>query len=138
RSLRYFMLLKDSLQKYWHWLGLALLSALIGVTAFLAPSRVSHFELEREALVAEERILTRLFEDPQIVLNALTVPGAAPQLSKIFEDAGYATRVLRYELYDAQGRLVFTSGQASLELNDVVDVMQNPVQDGAVVGLYRG
>jgi len=132
------MLLKDSLQKYWHWLGLALLSALIGVTAFLAPSRVSHLELEREALVAEERIHTRLSEDPQVVLDALTVPGAAPQLSEIFEEAGYATRVLRYELYDAQGRLVFTSGQAGLDLSDVVDVMQSPVQDGPAVGLYSG
>ena len=132
------MLLKESLKRYWHWLGLALLSALIAVTAFLAPSRVSHLELKREAVVAEDRILIRLLEDPQIVLNALTIPGAAPQLSEIFEDAGYATRILRYELYDAQGRLVFTSGRASLELNDVVDVTQNPAQEGAVVGLYTG
>jgi diguanylate cyclase (GGDEF)-like protein len=133
------MLLKASLKKYWHWAGLALLSALIAATALVAPSRVSLLELEREAVVAEDRIHAHILEEPQVVLDALTIPGAAPQLGEVFQDTGYATRVLRYELYDARGRLVFTSGLSSLKLNDnAVDVTQNPVQDGAVVGLYTG
>jgi len=131
------MLLKDSLKKHWHWVGLAFLATLIAVTALIAPSRVSHLELEREAVVAENRIRTQLLDDPQAVLQALTVPGAAPQLSKIFQEAGYGTRILRYELYNAQGRLVFTSGRSSLSVTDkVVEVTPNPVQEGAVVGLY--
>ena len=131
------MTLKTSLKKYWHWVGLALLSVLIALTALIAPGRVSHLELEREAVVAQNRIRAQILEDPQIVLNALTMPGAAPQLGEIFQDAGYATRVLRYELYNAQGRLVFTSGQSGLNVTDnIVDVLTNPVQDGAVVGLF--
>lgn len=132
------MLLKTSLKKYWQWLGLALLSLLIAAAALIAPSRVSQLELEREAVLAEDRIHEHLLEDPQIALDALTIPGAAPQIIEIFREAGYATRILRYELYDARGRLLFTSGRSSLELNDAADLTQNPVQDGGVVGLYTG
>ncbi|MEZ5827931.1 MAG: bifunctional diguanylate cyclase/phosphodiesterase [Hyphomicrobiales bacterium] len=131
------MLGKTSLKKHWHWAGLALLSALILVTAFVAPSRVSLLELEREALVAEDRIQTDLLGDPNVIIEALTRPGAAPQLSKVFNEAGYGHRVLRYELYNARGRLTFTSGQSNLPLNDeLVNVSKNPDIDGAVVGLY--
>lgn len=128
---------KDTLKKYWHWAGLALLVALVGATAFILPNRVSQFELKREALVTEDRIRARLLEEPDIVIDALTRPGLAPQLSEIFQQAGVARRVLRYELYNAEGRLTFTSGQASLPLDDhLVDVAENPAQIGAVVGLY--
>jgi diguanylate cyclase (GGDEF)-like protein len=126
-----------SLKTYWHWVGLALLSALIAMTAFIAPSRVSHLELEREAVVAENRIRAEILEDPQVALDALTKPGAAPQFSEIFQDAGYAPRVLRYELYDAMGRLVFTSGQSNFDVGDEdADLWANPIQQGAVVGLF--
>jgi hypothetical protein len=37
-----------SLKKNLHWAGLVLLSALIAATAFVAPSRISRLELERE------------------------------------------------------------------------------------------
>ncbi|MGH6735141.1 MAG: putative bifunctional diguanylate cyclase/phosphodiesterase [Methyloceanibacter sp.] len=131
------MLRKTSVKKYWHWAGLALLSALIAVTALIAPSRVSQLELEREALVAQDRIQAQLVKDPNVVLEALTRPGFAPQLDQVFQQAGYAHRVLRFELYDARGRLTFTSGLASLPLDDsLVDVKTNPAQEGAVIGLY--
>ncbi len=133
------MLLKAYLTKYWHWAGLALLSAVIAATALIAPGKVSQLELEREALVAENRINTQLLEQPNIALDALTRPGLAPQLGEVFQQSGYARRVLRYELYDARGRLIFTSGQANFQLGDeLVDVKSNPVQPGAVVGLYTG
>ena len=133
------MLLKASLKKYWHWAGLALLSAVIAATALIAPSRVSLLALEREALVAEDRIHAQLLEDPNVVFDALTRPGAAVQLGEVFEQTGYARRVLRYELYDARGRLVFTSGRASLHLGDnLAGVTSNPTKEGAVVGLYSG
>jgi len=134
-----FMLRIEWLKKHWHWVGLALLSALIAATALLAPGSVSRLELEREALIAETRLNTALLDEPNVVLDALTRPGLAPQLSDVFEKSGYSHRILRYELYDAKGRLIFTSGQASGALNDrLVDVMQSPSHDGAVVGLYDG
>ncbi|MBQ0818470.1 MAG: hypothetical protein KBT60_10925 [Methyloceanibacter sp.] len=40
------------LRRYWHWVGLALAAAM----ALILPSRVSQFELKREALVTEDRI----------------------------------------------------------------------------------
>jgi diguanylate cyclase (GGDEF)-like protein len=133
------MLRIASLKKHWHWVGLALLSALIATTALLAPSSVSRLELEREALVAEDRIRADLLDEPNVVIDALTRPGLAPQLSEVFEKSGYGHRILRYELYDAKGRLLFTSGQASIALDDrLVGVTSNPLEDGSVVGLYDG
>jgi diguanylate cyclase (GGDEF)-like protein len=133
------MLRKTSLNKYWHWLALALLSAVIAATALIAPSRVSQLELQREALVAQDRIRGQLLEEPDIVLDALTLPGHAPRLGEIFRQAGYGHRVLRYELYNARGKLAFTSGRSGLPLNDkLVDVASNPAQEGAIVGLYAG
>lgn len=128
---------KVILKRYWQWVGLALLAALIVATAVVLPGRVSQFELQREALVAQDRIQAQLLEEPGVVIDALTRSGLAPQLSVVFRHAGYARRVLRYELYDAKGRLEFTSGQASLPLYDhLVDVTTNPAQSGTVVGLY--
>ena len=128
---------KDTLKRYWHWAGLTLLAALVAAMALILPSRVSQFELRREALATEDRIRAQLQEEPDVVIDALTRPGLAPQLSKIFQQSGSARRVLRYELYNAEGRLTFTSGRASLPLDDhLVDVAENPAQDGAVVGLY--
>ena len=133
------MLRNIYLGKHWHWVALALLSALIAASALIAPSQVSLFELEREALVAQDRIRSQLLAEPNIALDALTRPGYAPQLANIFEEAGYGHRVLRYELYNERGRIVFTSGQASLPLDDnLVDVAANPIEDGSVVGLYTG
>jgi diguanylate cyclase (GGDEF)-like protein len=129
----------ETLNKYWHWAALALLAVLIGATALVVPGRVSLLELEREALMAEARIRAQMLEEPNIVIDALTRPGLAPQLSEIFQQSGYAHRMLRYELYDAKGRLRFTSGQASLPLDDqLVDVASSPAQEGAVIGLYTG
>ena len=50
----------ESLKKQWHWTGLAVLCALIAVTAFLAPGKVSTLELRREAVTAAERIRAAL------------------------------------------------------------------------------
>jgi len=130
------MTFKDLFREYWHWAGLAL-SALIVLTALIAPSRVSLLELEHEALVAEERIRAQMLKDPQVVHNALTVPGAAPQLSEIFDASGYAPRVLRYELYNAKGRLLFTSGHANLRLDvPPLNVTAKPGQRGTAISLH--
>ena len=129
----------EALHKYWHWIGLTLLATVIAATAIIVPGRVSQLELEREALMAEERIQAQLLDEPNIAIDALTRPGLAPQLSEIFQRSGYARRVLRYEFYDAKGKLSFTSGQASLPLEDqLMDVARRPAKSGAAIALYTG
>ncbi len=126
-----------SLKKHWHWAGLVLFSALIAVTAFVAPGRVSRLELEREALVAANRLQAAMLKEPDALYDALAHPGVASQFNKIFQDTGYAHRVLRYELYDENGRLAFTSGLSGLSLsNELADVLANPSHQAAKIALY--
>src|SRR5712691_11713989 len=101
----------EVLKRHAHCAGLLLLSAVIGAVAFFMPSRISMMELERESFVAAERLNNQLMQEPGTLLDALSQPALAPQLSSIFEHSGYGARVLRYELYDEAGRLVFTSGK---------------------------
>src|SRR3990170_6142550 len=102
------------LKRHGHWAGLVLSSALIGAIAFVAPSRVSVMELEREAAVAANRLRAQIVKEPGYLLDALSQPRLRPQLSTVFEHSGYGHRVLRYELYDEANRLIFTSGKAGL------------------------
>jgi diguanylate cyclase (GGDEF)-like protein len=115
------MLALEALKRNAHWAGLLLLSALIGATAIFTPTQISTLELEREALVAAQRLHAQVMQEPGTLLNALSRPGLAPELSTVFEHTGYASRVLRYELYDEAGRLTFTSGQAGLEFAEPFD-----------------
>jgi diguanylate cyclase (GGDEF)-like protein len=118
-----------------HWAGLVLLSALIAVTALIAPGRVSLLELEREALVAESRIRAQMQKEPDALLNAMTRPALTPHIGGVLEHSGYGHRVLRYELYDTQGELAFTSGKAGLDLSDEGPVALPKVSE---VSLYEG
>ena len=45
-----------SLKKHWLWAGLVALSALIAAAAFVAPGKISRYELEREAFTAAQRL----------------------------------------------------------------------------------
>ncbi len=130
------MLALKGLKRHAHWAGLLLLSALIGAAAFIAPSRISTMELEREAVVASERLRVQLLQEPGTLLDALAKPGLAPQLSSVFEHAGYGARVLRYELYDEAGRLAFTSGQAGLALDR--DPADGPTLTDTTVTVHQG
>jgi diguanylate cyclase (GGDEF)-like protein len=126
-----------SLKKNSHWAGLVLLSALIAATAFVAPSRISRLELEREAHVAASRIQAEMLKEPDALFDALTRPGLAPEFSNILAKSGYDHRVLRYELYDQRGHLAFTSGLSGLALSDeAADVLANPSSEAAEVSLY--
>ncbi len=126
-----------SLKKNLHWAGLVLLSALIAATAFVAPSRISRLELEREAHVAASRVQAEMLKDPDALFDALTRPGLAPEFSNILAKSGYDHRVIRYELYDQRGHLAFTSGLSGLALSDeAADVLANPSSEAAEVSLY--
>ncbi|MCB1442433.1 MAG: bifunctional diguanylate cyclase/phosphodiesterase [Methyloceanibacter sp.] len=120
-------------------MGLTLFAMLIALAALIAPNRISLLELEREAFAAENQIREKLLEDPQLVTHALTVPGGATQLTELFNDAGFGQRLLRYELYDSKGDLVFTRGLANLRLNrPAIAASINPNRNGATIGLYAG
>lgn len=130
------MLAKESLRKHWHWAGLVLLCALIVAAAFVAPSKVSLLELEREALIAVDRLRAQMEKEPDTLFNAISRPAMAPHLSELLDNSGYGHRVLRYELYDRNGRLSFTSGQAGLSLgHDLGDRITPP--QAAEVALYE-
>jgi hypothetical protein len=53
-----------SLKKYWYWVALVVLSVLIASAAFVAPSKISQIELEREALVAANRLKAQMLNEP--------------------------------------------------------------------------
>jgi diguanylate cyclase (GGDEF)-like protein len=128
----------ESHKKHWHWTGLALLCALIAVTAFFAPSRVSMLELRREAVTAADRIRAQMLKEPDAVFDALTRPGMAPQLANILDHAGYSHRVLRFELYDEAERLRFTSGLSGSNLSDApATATAGPTPETPEVALYE-
>ena len=132
------MAIFESLKKQWHWVGLALLCALIAVTAFLAPGKIGNLELRREAVTAAERIRAQMLKEPDAVFDALMHPGLSPQFANILDHAGYAHRVLRFELYDEAERLRFTSGQAGLNLSDVpASATAGPTPETPEVALYK-
>ncbi len=108
------------LKRQWHWLGLVLLAALISTAAFVAPDRISHIELEREAQVAATRLKAQILREPDALLDALSGPALTPQFAALLDKSGYGHRVLRYEFYDKDGRLAFTSGLAGLSLSDEI------------------
>ncbi len=115
------------------------LSALIAAAALVAPSWISQIELEREALVAANRLTTQMQKEPDTLFYALTSPSPTPQFADILQKSGYANRVLRYELFDRDGHLAFTSGLAGLELDDkLVSLLVSPAAEEPQVTLYRG
>src|SRR5687767_4254599 len=97
-----------AIKKHSYWAGLAALSALIATAAFVAPSKISQFELEREALVAATHIKAQMLKEPDALFYALTSPFLTPQFGDILDKSGYGPRLLRYELYDRSGVLTFT------------------------------
>ena len=89
-----------SLKKYWYWVVLVVLSALIATAAVVAPGKISQIELEREALIAADRLKAQMLKEPDTLFYALSSPSATPQFAEILDKSGYSHRVLRYELYD--------------------------------------
>ncbi len=130
------MLALGSLKNQWHWMGLALLCALIAITAFVAPGRIGQLELRREAIIAADRIRAQMLKEPDTVFEALSRPGHAPQLANVIEHSGYAHRVLRFELYDNSDRLEFTSGLSGLNLSSAA-ALAEPTPDTPEVALYE-
>ena len=127
-----------ALKRHGHWVGLLLLSALIAAAVFVAPSRISMMELEREALVAADRLHTQLMQEPGALPDALNQRALAPQLGSVLEHSGYGARVLRYELYDELGRLAFTSGKAGLDLGrELADASESSVLNAPKVSLHK-
>jgi hypothetical protein len=106
---------------------------------FVAPARIGRIELEREAKIAATRIGAQLQGEPGTLIDAFARPALAPHLNRIFEDLGYAHRVLRYEFYDAASNLTFTSGSTALRLApEVEDVARGFPAAATAVTLHNG
>lgn len=127
-----------SAKKYSYWVGLAFLSALIAATAVLAPSKISQMELELEAVSAANRIKAQMLKEPDALFYALTNPSQTPQFGEILDKSGYGPRILRYELYDQNGGLLFTSGLSELKLDgDLGTLLASPADTAPKVILYH-
>jgi diguanylate cyclase (GGDEF)-like protein len=127
-----------SMKQHFYWVGLAVLSALIAAAVLVAPAKISRIELEREALVAANRLKAKMLEEPDTLVYALTSPSETPQFGDIIDKSGYGPRVLRYELYDPSGTLIFTSGLAGLQLhNDLAALLASPTKEAPAVTLYH-
>ena len=75
-------------KKYWYWVVLVALSALIAAAAFVAPGKISQFELEREALIAADRLKAQMLNEPDALFYALASPSATPQFADILDKTG--------------------------------------------------
>jgi diguanylate cyclase (GGDEF)-like protein len=125
-------------KKYWYWVVLAALSALIAAAAFVAPGRISQSELKREALTAADRLKAHMLNEPDALFYALASPSATPQFAEILNKTGYGHRVLRYELYNREGQLEFTSGLSGLQLDDnLATLLASPADEAPKVSLYQ-
>ena len=128
----------EALKRHWYWGGLLLLALLIGTVAFLTPSKISVRELQHEAEIANTRLQAQLTQEPGVLLDALNRPALAPELSEVFEKSGYGHRLLRYELYDASGKLIFTSGKSGLDLGERIAEAMGPRAPKAGVAVRSG
>jgi diguanylate cyclase (GGDEF)-like protein len=128
-----------SLKKHSYWVGLAVLGALIVAAALVAPGRISHLELEREASVAASRIKAQMLKEPDTLYYALTSPAEPPTFGDILAKSGYGPRVIRYELYDQSGALTFTSGLSAMRLDhDLTGMLVSPAEAAPQIALYHG
>ena len=127
-----------SLKKHWLWAGLVVLSALIAAAALVAPGKISRYELDREAQTAAGRLKVQMLNEPDTLFYALASPSFTTQFADILNKWGYGPRVLRYELYDKEGNLTFTSGLAGLKLDDeLATVLAAPAMEAPKVALYQ-
>jgi diguanylate cyclase (GGDEF)-like protein len=125
-------------KKYWYWVVLAVLGALIVTAAFVAPGRITQFELKREAFTAADRLKEQMLKEPDALFYALASPSATPQFADILNKTGYGHRVLRYELYNREGQLEFTSGLSGLQLDDsLASLLARPADEAPKVTLYQ-
>ena len=125
-------------KKYWYWVVLAALSALIAAAAFVAPGEITQFELKREPLTAADRLKAQMLNEPDALFYALASPSATRQFADILNKSGYGHRVLRYELYNRDGQLEFTSGLSGLQLDgDLATLLASPADVTPKVTLYQ-
>jgi diguanylate cyclase (GGDEF)-like protein len=127
-----------SLKKHWYWAGVLALGAAIAAVTLAAPGRISRIELEREASLAAARLKTQMLQEPEALSDAIRSPSVTPTFADILAKAGYGDRAIRYELYDRNVKLVYTSGIAGLPLEkDLASLLTSPAPEEAKVTLYE-
>lgn len=137
------MISMATLNKNGHWFAFAFLALLICAIAFFAPARVSSMQLVREARTAASSIASEIENEPGYLFDSLAKRSLAPRMGELLEQMGYGHRILRYEIYDKNGRLAFTSGDSGLDLESEVEPSGPSKKAGTgapspVVQLYRG
>jgi hypothetical protein len=96
--------------------------------------KISRYELDREAQTAAGRLKVQMLNEPDTLFYALASPSFTTQFADILNKWGYGPRVLRYELYDKEGNLTFTSGLAGLKLDDeLATVLAAPAMEAPKV-----
>ena len=127
-----------SLRKNWLWAGVLLVCVLIAATAFVAPAKIGRIELRRDATEAAQRIGSEInAAQPGSLVDAFARPALAAHIGGLLDRLGYDHRVLRYELYDAGGNRLFSSGKASLELDQAMGNAAKFVSNTPQVGIYN-
>jgi diguanylate cyclase (GGDEF)-like protein len=127
-----------SLKKHWYWAGVLALGAAIAVVALAAPGRISRIELEREASLVAARLKAQMLHEPEALSDAIRTPSVTPTFAGILAKSGYGERTIRYELYDRDGKLVYTSGIAGLPLEkNLASLLTSPAPEQAKVTLYE-
>ncbi|ODA66014.1 putative diguanylate cyclase YegE [Methyloligella halotolerans] len=137
------MLSMATLNKNGHWFAFAFLGLLICAIAFFAPARVSKMQLEREAQTAASRISEQITDEPGYLFDSLAKRSLAPRVGELLEQMGYGPRVLRYEIYDKDGQLVFTSGNSAFDLTPDLEASDAETATGdaspySSIKLYQG
>ncbi|MEM7191830.1 MAG: bifunctional diguanylate cyclase/phosphodiesterase [Pseudomonadota bacterium] len=128
---------KEWLAHYWHLLALAVFVASIAAAALLAPSHISLLELEREAFSAEDRIRGEILAEQAAMSHDLDTPQLAAKLSDAFDNAGYAQRILRYDVHNAKDQLLYSSGRSDFTPDQKpVFSSVNPNLNGTSIRLY--
>ncbi|MGD9502638.1 MAG: putative bifunctional diguanylate cyclase/phosphodiesterase [Methyloceanibacter sp.] len=128
-----------SLKKHWYWAGVLALGAIIAAIALAVPGKLSQIELEREASQAAARLKAQMVQEPGLLSDAIRAPSLTPTFADILAKTGYGDRVLRYELYDRNGALVYTSGLTGAPLEQhLASLLTSPAQEEAKVTLYEG
>ena len=127
-----------SLKKHWYWAGVLALGAAIAALALAVPGKVSRIELERQASHAALRLKSQMLQEPEVLSDAIRAPSITPTFADILAKTGYGDRVLRYELYDRTGKLLYTSGLTDLPLErNLASLLTSPAPEEAKVTLYE-
>jgi diguanylate cyclase (GGDEF)-like protein len=102
-----------ALKTHGHWAVLGASGVLIALAGLAVLYSISSLELKRDAETIYEQVERIATEHPGQVLDAMENPAFAPALGELIGRTGFGHRVLRYELFNEKGELIFSGGGLS-------------------------